>query len=392
MSDPDRSAQRWDRLSEDQLRASGSLKWAVPAGHLGAWVAEADFGTAPAVTRALHEAVGGGRLGYLVPEAERAMARACAAWYAERYGWRLPPEWITPLPDVLVGLQAAIEHFSPPGSPVVLPTPAYMPFLRLPGLLGRELIEVPMVERDGRPGYDLDGIARALDGGARLVVHVNPHNPLGRVFSEEEQLALAEVVERAGARVFADEVHAPLVHPGARHRPYASLTPVTAAHTVTATSTSKAWNVPGLKAAQFLVSCERDAAHWEAVGWLARHGAATPGVLAATAAYTEGGPWLADVLDYLDGNRSLLAALLAEHLPGVRARMPEGTYLAWLDCRGLHLPAPPGAFFRERAGVALVDGAECGTAGAGHVRLNFATPRPVLRTIVSRMAAAVPAG
>jgi cystathionine beta-lyase len=112
-------------------------------------------------------------------------------------------------------------------------------------------------------------------------------------------------------------------------------------------------------------------------------------VLAATAAYDDGADWLDDVLGYLDGNRHYLAELLADRLPQVRYRPPEGTYLAWLDCRRLGLEGPAGAFFLERAGVALIDGPECGAPGAGHVRLNFATPRPVLTTIVERMAAAV---
>jgi cystathionine beta-lyase len=112
-------------------------------------------------------------------------------------------------------------------------------------------------------------------------------------------------------------------------------------------------------------------------------------VLASIVAYRDGGPWLADVLGYLDGNRRALADLLAEHLPQVRHRPPEGTYLAWLDCRGLGLETSAGAFFLDRAGVALVDGPECGAPGAGHVRLNLATPRPVLTRIVERMAEAV---
>jgi cystathionine beta-lyase len=379
----------FDVLTEDALRATGSLKWTRYGPAIGAFVAEMDFGTAPAVTRALHEAVERGRLGYLTTEAATDLARACAGWQARRYGWELPPEWITPLADVVAGLQAAVEQFSPPGSPVVLPTPAYMPFLKVPGALGRELIEVPMVERNGRMTYDLDGIARAFDAGARLFVHVNPHNPLGRVFTAEEQLALADVVQDAGARVFSDEIHAPLVHPGAVHRPYASLSPVTARHTVTATSASKAWNLPGLKAAQLVLSNEDDAAHWSRVGFMFGHGASTPGVLASVAAYDDGADWLDGVLGYLDGNRRVLGRLLAERLPQVGFTPPEGTYLAWLDCRRLGLEGSAGDFFLERAGVALVDGPECGAPGAGHVRLNFATPRPVLTTIVDRMATAV---
>ncbi|MGY1915108.1 MalY/PatB family protein [Blastococcus sp. SYSU DS0973] len=379
----------FDAFSEEGLRAAGSLKWTRYGQAMGAFVAEMDFGTAPAVTDILAAAVAGNRFGYLTPEAATDMARACARWQADRYGWAVPAEWVTPLPDVLAGLQAAIEHFTPPGSPVVLPTPAYMPFLRVPGLLGREILQVPMVRRDGRTTYDLGGIARALQAGGRLVVHCNPHNPLGRVFSVEEQLALADVVERAGARVFSDEIHAPLVLPGAVHRPYASLSAVTAGHTVTATSASKAWNLPGLKAAQLILTSEADVDHWSQVGFLAGHGASTPGVLAATAAYDRGRGWLDSVLGYLDGNRRLLGHLLAERVPGIRFEPPEGTYLAWLDCRELALPGPAGQFFLEQAGVALVEGAECGAPGAGHVRLNFATPRPVLTALVDRMAAAL---
>lgn len=379
----------FDALTEDGLRAGGSLKWTKFGPAIGAFVAEMDFGTSPAVTQALHAAVDAGRLGYLPEPVADEMAHAYADWSARRYGWAVAPERVTPLGDVVAGLQAAIEHFTPPGSAVVLPTPAYMPFLAVPQMMGRELIQVPVVEDGGRATYDLEGIARALDHGAGLVVHVNPHNPLGRVFTAEEQLALADVVDRAGARVFADEIHAPLVHPGAVHRPYAALSEVTARHTVTATSASKAWNLPGLKAAQLVLANDTDVEHWAQVGLLYTHGASTLGVLATTAAYRAGEPWLQDVLRYLDGNRRMLADLLADRLPEVRYTPPEGTYLAWLDCRALGLGHTPGAFFLEHAGVALIDGPECGAPGAGHVRLNLATPAPVLTAIVDRLAAAV---
>ncbi|MGZ4538407.1 MAG: aminotransferase class I/II-fold pyridoxal phosphate-dependent enzyme, partial [Blastococcus sp.] len=155
------------------------------------------------------------------------------------------------------------------------------------------------------------------------------------------------------------------------------------------TSASKAWNLPGLKAAQLVLSDEDDAARWAEVGSVAAHGASTLGVLAAVAAYDTGEAWLDGVLGYLDGNRRLLGDLLAAHLPEVRYTPPEGTYLAWLDCRELGIEGSVGGFFLDRAGVALVDGPECGTPGVGHVRLNLATPRPVLTRMVERMGAAV---
>jgi cystathionine beta-lyase len=200
-------------------------------------------------------------------------------------------------------------------------------------------------------------------------------------------LAIAAVVQRHGGRVFSDEIHAPLVYPGRRHVPYASLSPVTAGHTLTATSASKAWNLAGLKCAQVVLSNDADRETWSRVGKLAEHGAATLGVVANTAAYAEGGPWLADVLSYLDGNRRLLGEHVAELLPGVGYTPPEGTYLGWLDFRDTG-PADPAPYFLERAGVAMTDGALCGDAGRGFGRLNFALPRPILRAAVERIAAA----
>ncbi len=366
----------------EELRAQGGLKWTRHPAALGAWVAEMDLGHAPAVTRALHAAVDRGLFGYLPDWLAADMARAWTGFARDRYGWDVPPERVRPLADVLAGLEAAITWFTTPGSPVVLPTPAYMPFLELPPALGREVLQVPMARDGGRFVYDLDALGAAFAAGGELLVLCNPHNPIGRVLQPAEMLAVAEVVDRHGARVFADEIHAPLVFPGHRHVPYASLGETTAGHTVTATSASKAFDLPGLKCAQFVLSNDADAATWARVGGHAEHGASTLGVLANVAAYTEGAGWLDDTLATLDGNRRLLADLVAEHLPGVAHTPPEGTYLAWLE--GVDLD-DPGEFFLERAGVALVDGARCGEAGRGAVRLNFATPRPVLERIVERM-------
>ncbi len=380
----------FDDVTVEELRALGGLKWSLYPEAIGMFVAESDLGTAPAVTEALHAAVGAGTFGYLPPALLVGMSEAYAGWSRDRYGWAVPPERVRPLADVLAGLEVAVEHFSRPGSSVILPTPAYMPFLTLPPALGREVIEVPMARDGDRYVYDLDALDAAFRAGGHLLVLCNPHNPIGRVLEPAEMTAVAEVVERHGGRVFSDEIHAPLAFPGSRHVPYASLGDVPAGHAVTATSASKAWNLPGLKCAQLVLSNEADAAVWARVGLHAEHGASTLGVVANTAAYTAGAGWLDDVLAYLDGNRRLMDELVATHLPGVRYTPPEGTYLAWLDCREIDL-AEPGAFFLERAGVALTDGVLCGAAGRGFVRLNVATPRPVLEQAVEQMGAALAA-
>ena len=393
-----------DQTTEDELRARGSQKWSRGGpGVIGAFVAEMDFGVAPPIEAALLDVIKRADYGYLTEHAVTEMAVACAAWQRDRYGWDVDPGRVRPLPDVITGLAAAITVFSRPGSPVILPTPAYMPFLTVPAGLGREIIQVPMAAGDGRDVLDLDGIDAAFKRGGHLLVLCNPCNPVGRVYGRDELTAVTEVVEANGGRVFADEIHAPLLYPGGTHVPYASLGAAAAAHTVTGTAASKGWNLPGLKCAQLLLSNDRDAATWAERGSAFEHGASTPGVRATTAAYRDGGPWLDDAVAYLDGSRALLARLLAEHLPEAGYQPPEGTYLAWLDCRALladagarpaggrALPADvsPAEFFLAKARVMLTDGAACGEAGRGHVRLNFATPRPILAEIVRRLADAV---
>jgi cystathionine beta-lyase len=383
-------ATAFDLIALEHLRDTGGLKWSLYPETIGAFVAEMDFGTAPAVTEALHAAVDLGLFGYLPPALAAAMAQASAEWHRSAYGWDLAPEQVHPVADVLKALEVTLTHYSRPGSAVILPTPAYMPFLTVPPAMGREVIQVPLLQaEDGRYTLDLEGIAAAYRSGGDLLILCNPYNPVGRVFSRSELAAVSEVVAAHGGRVFADEIHSPLVFSGHQHIPYASLSDVTAAHTVTATSASKAWNLPGLKCAQLILSNEADERVWEQIGMMASHGASILGTVANTAAFSAGGPWLAEVVRYLDGNRRALAALLAEHLPAVRYTAPEGTYIAWLDCRGLGLDGGPAEFFREHAGVALTDGTACGAAGDGFVRLVFATPLPILEQAVTAMGAAV---
>jgi cysteine-S-conjugate beta-lyase len=377
-----------DATTVEMLRARGSFKWTAPGPDgLGAAVAEMDFGAAPPILDALARLSGDANFGYLPPPLEAELGVACADFEKRRYGWDLDPALIHSLPDVVKGLELAITHFSRAGSPVILPTPAYMPFLSVPAFLGREIIQVQMHDDAGVFTLDLDAIEDAFRAGGHLLIFCNPHNPLGRVAGLAEMTQLAGVVDRHGGRVFADEIHAPLVYPGARHIPYASTSEAAASHTLTATSAAKAWNLPGLKCAQVILTNEPDRQRWEDLGAFAVRGASNPGVVANIAAYRYGGAWLDDVVAYLDDSRRLLADLLSRYLPQVRYRPPDGTYLAWLDCTAMNLDDSPGALVTDRAHVTVVDGPAFGEGGAGSFRLNFATPQPILITIVEKIAA-----
>jgi cysteine-S-conjugate beta-lyase len=377
-----------DSTTAAALRARGSVKWTVPGpGGFGAGVAEMDFGAAPAILDALARLSADANFGYLPRPLADELAVACAEFQLRRYGWAVEPMQVRHVPDVIRALQIAITQLSRPGSPVILPTPAYMPFLAVPGFLGREIIQVQM-RGDGAGFFtlDLEAIDDAFGRGGHLLIFCNPYNPLGRVFTVDEMAQLTDVVDARGGRVFADEIHGPLVYPGTRHVPYASTSGAAAAHTLTATSASKAWNLPGLKCALVILTSEADRQHWDELAFFATHGASNPGVVANIAAFRHGGAWLDEVVGYLDGSRRLLADLLGRHLPGVRYRPPDGTYLAWLDCSALDLPGSPGELVTDRAHVAVVDGPAFGAGGAGAFRFNFATPQPILAEMVERIA------
>lgn len=375
-------AQRVDATTIDRLRRTGATKWSADDGTLGAFVAEMDFGIDPKITKALHDAVDEGSFGYMPKGISAELSEATAEFLDRRYGWSVPSSDVWPIPDVIVGLELAMEHCSTPGSKIIVPTPSYMPFLMVPPMRGREIIEVPLSVTDGRYEFDLDALQRAFDEGGNLLILCNPYNPVGRVFSRQELIDIADVVERNGGRVFSDEIWAPLVYEGSVHVPYASISPEAAQHTITAMSASKAWNLPGLKCAELVLTSDRDRETWQKVGMFAGHGTSNLGAIANTVAFREGDPWLADLVPYLEQNRDTMLTLLAEEIPEAWMPKPEGTYVGWIDFRHIGTGDTPAEFFRREASIVLTEGSMCGVAGTGFARLIFATPKPILEQIV----------
>lgn len=386
-----------DSLTADQLRARGSMKWTMFPDTIGAWVAEMDFPLAETIRVTLDRAIATPLLGYLPPAVQAETARATADWYQRETGWRPPVSGIHLIPEVLTALRIALDSITGPGTTAVVTTPAYMPFLTRPQAHGYPL-EVARAARDSDGVWrhdlaELDAaLARASATGPALLVLCNPWNPVGRALTRGELLDIAEVVQRHGATVLSDEIHAPLRFDGVEHIPYASLTPETAEHTLTVISPSKTWNLPGLKCAELIVTSEHHRERIEATSALAGFEAATLGALANTTAFNDGEAWRTDALDYLDENRRTFAADISRLIPAARHTMPEATYLAWVDlgevvqADGTPLPDDLGEFFRG-AGVAITDGSLCGWPGS--IRFNLALPRPLLREAVERIASAV---
>ena len=378
----------YDAVTRTELDRPGSRKWSLHPGTIGAWVAEADFGTAPAITAALHRAVDEGTLGYLSDPLATAHADAAAGWLRDSYGWQVPAERVHAVSDVLAALAITVREYAPAGSAVIVPTPAYMPVLTLLPALGHPVVEVPGTIAHGRWTHDLDAIEDAFAAGAKTLFLCNPHNPTGSVLTREELLAIAEIVDRHGGRVFADEIHAPIRFDERPHVPYASVSDAAAAHTITSTSASKAWNIPGLKTAQLITSNDTDQRRYRDSGLGGQHGPSTLGVVATIAAYSEAREWQRESIEYLAANRAVLAALLAQHAPQIAWTPNEATYLAWLDL-GEAGGADAAARLRERSGVSVTAGTACGHGNDRFVRLTYATPKPVLAEAIKAIGAAL---
>ncbi|WP_369217275.1 MalY/PatB family protein [Streptomyces flavofungini] len=414
-----------EQLSLGQLRRRSSIKWrAHPSDVLPLWVAEMDVPLAPPVADALREAVAIGDTGY---PAGTAFAESLAAFASRRWHWDgVEVERTALVPDVMLGVVEVLRLLTAPGDPVIVNPPVYAPFYAFVTHDGRRIVEAPLGQ-DLRLDPDrLEEVFRRARGrrgtGGIAYLLSNPHNPTGTVHTREELTTVAGLARRYGVRVVADEIHAPLVLSGARFTPYLSVPGADDAFSLM--SASKAWNLAGAKAA-LAVAGSAAAGDLRRMPEEVGHGASHLGVIAHTAAFRHGGQWLDALLAGLDANRDLLGRLVAEHLPGVGYTRPEGTYLAWLDCRSLGLAAEadpaearpaapddaspdeatpdpatpdlavvtdmagPAKLFLDHARVALSSGHIFGTGGAGHVRLNLATSRAVLTEAVGRMGRAV---
>jgi cystathionine beta-lyase len=372
--------------SLDTLRQRKSFKWRTyPEDVLPAFVAEMDFDLAQPIRDAVSSALAIGDCGY----AHRGeLGEAFAAFAAKRLRWSPDPARVYPIPDVMTGVAEMLLALTPPGSGIVISPPVYAPFFFRLEFIGRRIVEAPL-RRDADGGYDLDldALDQALAAeGVSAYLLCNPHNPLGRVWSREQLLSIADICRRRKVRLLVDEIHAPLVLAGAEHVPFLSLDHELTERAVIFTSASKGWNIPGLKCG-VAVAGSAESARVIAVRWEALL-AAHLGVLATVAAFAESLPWLDAVLRQLDENRVLLARLLSEHLPAVRYVPPEASFLAWLDCRELGLGDDPTVQFLAGGKVALSPGPDFGTQGRGFARLNMGTSPALIEEAVRRMAAA----
>jgi len=372
---------------------TASVKWDYEkeyAGHTGLiplWVADMDFPAHPAIVEALRRRVDHGVFGYVrEPESYFEAARA---WLERRHGWRVPREWMIASTSVLSSLSVIILTFTSPGDGVVIQPPVYHPFGIRIRANGRRVVENPLVLRDGRWEMDLDGLERVMDAGTRMLILCSPHNPAGRVWERATLERLAAICRSRGVLLVSDEIHFDLVLPGHRHTPLASISADCAANAITLISPTKTFNLAGLGASLTVISSEDHRRKYteaqNAIMGIAPNAVST---VAAEAAWRNAGPWVDELMAYVQGNYDLLKTFVAERMPALRLFPLQGTYLALVDFRGLGLTE---AALKEKlltgARVWLDDGVKFGRGAEQMQRMNLACPRSLLREALERMAA-----
>jgi cystathionine beta-lyase len=385
---------RYDFDHVPDRRPTDSIKWnKYQADVIPLWVADMDYTAAEPIQRALRVRIEHGVYGYPDTHSSLGMFSDLRDMLVERmqrlYNWQISAEDLLFLPGVITGLNLTCHAVAEPGGNVLVQTPVYPPFLNVAQNAGMECNDVELERRNGHYEIDWEAFEGRLNKRTKLFILCNPHNPVGRVFRRDELKRMAEICLRNGVMICSDEIHCDLLYKGKKHVPIASMDTEIAKNTVTLMSPTKTFNIAGLQCSFAIVQNQAlrqklEQAMKGLVIWVN-----LIGLTAALAAYREGQEWLEQALHYLEGNRNYLYEYVRDQLPMLQMIKPEGTYLAWLDCRNAGIQGSPYEFFLKEARVGLNDGATFGGGGEGFVRLNFACSWVLLTMALERMKSAI---
>lgn len=375
-------------LSDAELRARASLKWStVDPDVLPAWVAEMDVKLAPAVIQTLQDALTRHDAGY--PASPDRLVQAFSRFAQDRWDWQIAPEQVSLHVDAATAAEKLMRHYAGAERDVIIMPPVYNRFYDWLASSGVRPVEVPLTDLDNGGFFDLAGIESALQAGTKVILLCNPHNPLGRVFSQAELSQLADLAQRYEAVVISDEIHAPMVYDGHTFTPWLTVSQAARDTGIALHTATKSWNFAGLKCGIAIRSATgpwpkeldpkttlTDTGFW--------------GILATEAAFNDSRDWLDTVRAHFQAQSTLLLDLVAEHLPGVTFHPPNASFLAWLNFHDTDLSEEPATYFLREARVELSPGLNFGAAGQGYVRLNMGTSTERLERVIEAMGRAWP--
>ena len=380
-----------ERKNTDCLKFDAATRRGYPEDILPLWVADMDFPAAPPILEALQKRITHGVFGYSEPDPDRFFP-VLERWFRERHNWQIQKDWLLQTPGVVFALAMAVKAFTEPGDAVLIQQPVYYPFSEVILDNGRHRVSSDLLLKGGRYEIDFADFERKIvENKVKLFLLCSPHNPVGRVWTRDELEMVAAICRKNNVIVIADEIHEDFVWTERPHIPYASLGGAIAEKAVICTAPSKTFNLAGLQVSNIFIpdyGLRRRFKHEiNAAGYSQLN---TLGLIACEAAYGEGFSWLQEVKQYLRENIDFTRAFLQQHIPWIKLVEPEGTYLLWLDCRGLGLSSfELDEFIIKKAGLWLDSGAIFGAAGKSFQRINVACPRSVLQEALERIQRAI---
>jgi cysteine-S-conjugate beta-lyase len=350
------------------------------------WVADMDFRAPQPVIDALTTRIQHGIFGYSMPTENT--KSAIQGWLNRRHNWSIQQDWIVFTPGVVPALSAAVNTYTEKGEKVVIQSPVYYPFRDMVEKSEREVVDNPLVRRNGKYEMDFHDLEMKLDDPeVKMLLLCNPHNPVGRVWKKEELMKLAELCFAHNVLIVSDDIHFDLIFKGYQHTLISSLSNEIAANTITCIAPSKTFNLAGMQLSTIIIPDEEKREKFNAyMGKLGLFAPSPFGITAVEAAYNHGEEWLDELMDYLQGNLSYLTTFINERLPQIDVIEPEGTYLVWLDFNKLDMSHEElEQFVQGEARLALDEGYIFGEGGKGFERINIACPRSVLQEGLERL-------
>ncbi|PHS68748.1 MAG: aminotransferase [Methylophaga sp.] len=372
---------------------SSSVKYDVCKAYFGTddvtplWIADMDFSAPEAVTQALIERAQHPIYGYTAYP--NSLFNAMQDWFKHRHNWSIDRQSILMCPGVVPSMHAAIEALSQPGDGVIIQPPIYPPFVTAVTETGRKLVENPLKLEQGVYTIDFDHLEQSAASGTKLLILCSPHNPVGRVWQQQELECILDIARRYQLTIISDEIHADLIYPDQRHIPLATLADDVAI--VTAVSPSKTFNIAGL-GLSCLVSNDRQQLRAISKVFDSWHiSASNPFSIAAfEAAYRDGAAWLDELMGYVDETRRQVSEFVENNLKPIKLIASQGTYLLWLDCREMAMSDDElNSFFIAQAKVGMNPGISFGQVGSGFMRMNIAAPRKTILDACQQIAQAL---
>ena len=366
-----------------------SLPKGCPDDALPLWVADMDFACAEPILKALHERIDKKIFGYTMYDTDECLG-AVLNWYKKRYGWEEQKENLFFCGGIVSAYAVLLNLLTKEGEGVVIQRPIYYPFTMKANSNGRQIVDSPLIYADGNYTIDFDDLDKKMaEPNNKVLVFCSPHNPAGRVWTEEEIRKVVDICKKYDKWIICDEIHCDLLRCGMTFHPILKVAPDYADRIAVCTAPSKTFTLAGMKTSNIVIHNKELQAAWKELigGKLSMNGAGTLGLTAMIAAYNEGEEWLEQLKEYLDGNFAYIDAFLKEHLPKAHMVPSEGTYLAWIDFNG-YVDGDAEKLeeiMQKKARVALDEGYIFGDAGRGFERINIATPRSVVEDCMDRI-------